>query len=364
MTSTTRNGRHADEMPVPLIRFDRLKNQHPNLKPEIIQGIARQCESIGIHAKSKMGKTWFAYLLSLCVASGCHFLGRHRCDRGRVIIVDNELHPETLAHRIPKVADKMGLHDADWQENLSVLPLRGQLKNVFELRPFFERVGDCRLIVIDALYRMLPPGISENDNAAMAEVFNAIDAYAAMTGAAIAFVHHASKGNQSEKDITDVGSGAGSIARAVDSHLILRPHQEPDHVVLDGAVRSFAPIDPVVLRWDFPLWEVVRDMDPEALKGKKSAGDERQLARDGEGKGDILEALEAGPQTKRQLRNKLGMGPDRLNRLARQLIKSGDVQEIKISEQDTLQITPRSGTVPKGRTVQTTFPGLESRSPV
>ena len=47
------------------------------------------------------------------------------------------------------------------------------------------------------------------------------------------------------------------------------PEVDPDLVVLDAAVRSWAPIDPVCLRWDFPLWYVDEDADPKAFEGMK-----------------------------------------------------------------------------------------------
>ncbi len=61
---------------------------------------------------------------------------------------------------------------------------------------------------------MLPAGIDENDNAAMSQVYNAIDRYAEMLQASFILVHHSSKGSQSGKSVTDVGSGAGAISRA------------------------------------------------------------------------------------------------------------------------------------------------------
>lgn len=312
----------SDEPPPQPIPINELVAVYPELRRPIVDGLLRCGETMGIHAKSKVGKSWFAYSLALSVASRSFFLGRYQCQQGKVLYVDNELHPENLAHRIPRVAKAMGIHGTGWEENLAVCPLRGRLRNIHQLRSFFESV-EATLIVLDALYRVLPPGISENDNAAMAEVFNVIDAYANMTGAAIAFVHHASKGSQTDKDVVDVGSGAGSIARAVDTHLVLRPHEERDHVVLDAAIRSFAPIDPVVLKWEFPVWQTVEDMDPAALKGRKTAGEQRQDERDREGRRVIADILrkwdrdadgaatpnaitEAGPYGRDKTRNLLG----------------------------------------------------------
>lgn len=96
--------------------------------------------------------------------------------------------------------------------------------------------------------------LDDNDIAAMAGVFDTIDRFADRLGRAVILVHHASKGNQSGKSITEVGAGAGSQCRAVDKHVVLRSHEEPDFAVLDAAVRSWPPIEPRVYLWTFPAW--------------------------------------------------------------------------------------------------------------
>ncbi len=75
-------------------------------------------------------------------------------------------------------------------------------------------------------------------------------------------IHHASKGNQSDKATTDVGAGAGAQSRAVDTHLVLRPHEEDDAIVLDAAVRSWPPVQSRALRWTFPVWNPAGDIGP------------------------------------------------------------------------------------------------------
>jgi len=84
-------------------------------------------------------------------------------------------------------------------------------------------------------------------------------------------VHHTSKGLQSTKSVTDVGAGAGSQSRATDTHIILRPHQEDNVIVLEGESRSNPPIKPICLRWDFPVWRQELGLDPEDLEGIKPA---------------------------------------------------------------------------------------------
>src|SRR5262249_28198058 len=36
--------------------------------------------------------------------------------------------------------------------------------------------------------------------------------------------------------------------------------------VLEAALRSFAPIEPLCLRWTFPVWVPAEDLDPQRLK--------------------------------------------------------------------------------------------------
>jgi hypothetical protein len=189
-----------------------------------------------------------------------------------VLILDNELHPETTAARIPKVAEARGIPLDAYGDRVFVENMRGDLRTIPQLFPYFYHIeaGRFDLIVLDALYRLLPAETSENDNAAMAGIYNHLDQIAARLACAIVCVHHSSKGLQSGKAITDVGAGAGSQARATDTHLILRPHQEPDAAVLEAAVRSWPPIEPICLRWNFPVWTPDDSLDPADLKSEWS----------------------------------------------------------------------------------------------
>lgn len=121
---------------------------------------------------------------------------------------------------------------------------------------------------MDALYRFLPDGISKNDNAAIAQIYNNLDQIAAFLNCSIVCVHHASKGDQSGKGVTDVGSGAGSQSRAVDTHIVIRPHELADCAVMDAAVRSFPPVMRQTIQFAFPLWSDKSASAPTVLEPK------------------------------------------------------------------------------------------------
>lgn len=264
-----------DTLP-PLVSVTELVAACPALKPAIVENILRQAEVLNINAQSKIGKSFLGYQLSYSIVAGLPWLGMYETTPASVLLCDNELHRETLAYRLPYVAKRLGLEYGDYAGQFKVNSMRGRLRDIFA---FEERVRQIEgsdwkpgVIILDAFYRMLPPGYSENDNAQMAEVYNAIDSYAARLNCAFVLIHHSTKGSQAEKRVTDVGSGASAMGRAADAHLVLREHEEPGVIVLDAALRSWRQIEPVCLRWDWPLFVPDLTLDPTALKRERGRG--------------------------------------------------------------------------------------------
>lgn len=297
----------------------------PTLRPPVIQGLLRQGETMNLIASPKTGKSWLAADLALMFATGQPLFNTFATVPGKVLLIDNELHRETIAFRMAKVADARGIAVPEFASQIHVESLRGRLLDLPALASWFAQFpkGQFPVVILDSLYRMLPPETDENDNAAMCRLYNLIDAYAEQLGAAFILVHHTSKGNQSGKGVTDVGSGAGSISRATDSHLILRPHVEPNCAVLEAAVRSWPPVEPRVLRWTFPVWTPDEGLDPEQLRpepfgtqSKKSVETNEQkwtaamfvetfLSERGQSSDDILDAAEEAGISERQARKLL-----------------------------------------------------------
>jgi hypothetical protein len=167
------------------------------------------------------------------------------------------------------------------------VPLRGRMLDIHQLGPAIRQYkgGDFALCVLDALYRFEPANGDENSNAGKTGFYNQLDNYAEHLDCAIVGVHHASKGNQSEKAVTDVGAGAGAQSRAADCHMILRPHKEEGAIVLEAVVRSFPPVEAAVMQWQFPLWRPALDLDPSDLleqnrkPAKKPEAEARKLSQ-------------------------------------------------------------------------------------
>lgn len=255
----------------PMQTLRELVMRYPHLRPPVVHGLLREGETLNVIASPKVGKSWLVSDLALAVATGRPWLGVFPCEQGSVLLIDNELHTETSAHRIPKVMVARGIALADCGDRIAVANLRGELKDIFGLGQCFARIepGQFKLVVIDAFYRAMPKDTDENDNGTMAQVYNVLDSYAARLQCSFVLIHHSTKGNQSGKAITDVGAGAGAQSRAADTHLVLRPHEQQDVVVLDAAVRSWPPVLPRCLRWTFPVWTVDDTLDPADLRPER-----------------------------------------------------------------------------------------------
>ena len=297
-----------------MMEIGALVHAYPALRKPVIHGLLREGETMNIIAPPKTGKSWLTLDLAISIATSRAWLGRYATEPGNVLIIDNELHRETSAHRVPQVADARGVSMREIKKRIYIDNVRGRYMDINRFAVYTGELepGRFKLIVLDAFYRFMPAGGDENDNALMTNIYNVIDSCADHLGCCFVLIHHSTKGNQSGKSVTDVGAGAGAQSRASDTHLVLRPHEEEGAVILDAAVRSWPPIDPVCLRWECPVWSVDESLDPSALrnlrKQKQDLPDEpeaepwtpdrfvaRFISEKPLGKGQIREAATAEP---------------------------------------------------------------------
>jgi hypothetical protein len=274
-----------------------LRDEYREMRPVVIDGLLRCGETMNLVSATKKNKSWLLISLALSIAAGRPWLGRFKTTAGRVLLIDNELHEETYSDRLYRVANEMGI---DWDEvapKVTVINFRGRLVeteqdprtgkarkrylDIMRLRKKLHaayRPTEFSFVGIDALYRFFPLGTSENDNGAIARVYNELDGLARGLHCGIACVHHSTKGDQSGKAVVDVGSGASAQARSVDAHVVLREHTEDDAVVLEAALRSFPPVEPLTLRWKFPLWTPAEELNPDNLRNPRQVAQDRQKA--------------------------------------------------------------------------------------
>jgi len=251
-----------------------LMDTFKEMKEPLIAGLLRREEVMNIVAAPKTGKSWLVLQLAIALTTGNTWLGRE-CTKSRVLLIDNELHEETESARLRYVANAMGVSN-DELDGLSLGMQRGGAKSLYELPQQLKAINEEKMhfdvIVIDALYKALPKDIDENSNGQITGIYNLIERIAREQKAAIVLVHHTSKGNQANKSVTDIGSGAGAQSRAPDTHLALRPHREKGVVSVSCCVRSFRPVDPFCIkRDDNYLWVIASEYEPNDLEGKDAS---------------------------------------------------------------------------------------------
>jgi len=326
--TSTGNGEKPRGWP-PIYTVRELRDQFPKMHDPIIEGILREQETLNVVSVSKVGKSWLMHSLVLSIATGRPWLGLFPTKKGRVLLIDNELHKPTVGCRLGDVANALAIPYDEYADTLLAWPIRGEGLDIIDISEFVNaQLKDVPLlfIAIDAKYRTILKTSSENDNADETQFYNAVDRLAAIKKCGIGLVHHSTKGAQGEKRVTDVGAGAGAQSRAADCHLVLREHEEEKAAVLEAAVRSFAPVEPVGLRWEFPLWVPDGGLDVEKLKGKLSRGEEKAAGRDVESDREILDTCQSW-KTRGEIHDATGFSDDRIIRAIVRLRKSNLIEE-------------------------------------
>lgn len=234
--------------------------------PPVVEGLLRRGEILNMVASPKAGKSLLVEELALLLTTGAPWLGCATV-AGNVIVVDNELSPAQCACRLRAMA---AAHPEADLARVGVVLLRGidaELCALYAQMVGAIRERDARVLILDSLYRALPIGTSENDPVAIMALYRVLVQVARETHVAVIVVHHATKGMQGRRAVTDIGAGAGALARMADSHLVLREHADADCFVAEAAVRSWPAFAPRVITRDQGLtWRVVPDADPGRLR--------------------------------------------------------------------------------------------------
>ena len=269
-------GGNGGEQPIKITSWaERLQaNPNPQYRQAVIDGLARRGEVVTVVSGVKVGKSWMAMQLAICVAAGRPWMGME-VRRGRVLLVDCELHQETLDVRLKKVAEVMGVDPHAVAGNVDVVCLRGTGLDITDVeRRLLNQhgPGHYTLIVFDPMYRLLPRGASEAGDQDMREMFDRLTRAADKADAALVVLHHTSKGRQGDKNNTDVGSGHGVMSRSTDIHATLLPAEKNKdrdvvtHSVLKASPRTFPPFVPRPLRkisQEVPAWQLDEEEDGE-----------------------------------------------------------------------------------------------------
>jgi hypothetical protein len=284
---------------------------------ELIQALLHFASKLLLGGASKAYKSWTLLCLALCVAYGLPWLG---CETfpARVLVVNLEIQAAFARRRLAALADALDIVQETGR--LDIWNLRGYATSHKEIFPKIERRvsgNDYGLIVLDPIYKLYGAGDNENGASEIAALMNSIESLAVKTGAAVAFGAHYSKGNQASKDAIDRVSGSGVFARDPDTLLNFTRHQENDCYTVEATLRNFPPMEPFVVKWEYPLFVRQDDLNPAALKQVNQANRQKdqevkQAAKlDGNKKRicNVLAKFPAG-ESKTLIRTSSGLRPE------------------------------------------------------
>ena len=274
-------------------------------------------------APSKASKTWTEMDISESVASGTPWLG-FKTNRAPVLHIDLELPTWGLKDRAQKLKEARGITgalDIDWWS------LDGYQRSIDELLPLITArapKGKFGLITIEPAYVILGPR-DENDNADVTDFMNQLAWLARITGSAVLCTHHFAKGNASEKDAKDRGSGAGAWVRAPDTAITITPLAESegeDCYVMEFIQRNMKRHAPVGVKFEYPVFRLQSGLNVTALReaGRPKTSTEA----------DVVRLLGDDMLTHGQwlnLADKKGMSERTFNRRVAEAIEAGSVKK-------------------------------------
>ena len=223
-----------ERTPPAILSHDALKTAYPEVPSPLVHGLLRHGETMLLFGKPKVQKSLRCLALANAVSRGGEWAG-FQCERGKVLVIDNETHPAILADRYERIAAKNG-DDGEGVDFLPVWDCEYTVEDMLRDAPHFRERGYA-LVIFDILARGLPDWCeSESDNRQCAKVWACVQKTAALTGAAVVVVHHARK--SATADIVSDPSGAGWTRYASTIASLSKKGTEPG-VWLEAVTRSF-----------------------------------------------------------------------------------------------------------------------------
>ncbi|MFA5806778.1 MAG: AAA family ATPase [bacterium] len=204
----------------------------------------------------KVGKTWLALLLALCIVTGRPFLGFAVTERKKVLYLGGEGSDPTLRKRFQTaLAFFPGIEDADL-DNLLILSTLGRVKydTPAAQEAIMRWVEPADVLIVDPDFRFRSKG-DENSHADAREVQDFIDGLKA-AGKTVIVVHHTRKAGPVDGGIAEIrGAGWGEFA---DSALVLqrKKAESLDRFILKFDLRHDEPVDDMELMKEGPLFIV------------------------------------------------------------------------------------------------------------
>jgi hypothetical protein len=247
----------------------------PPAPDQILEDTLDAGDKMAVIASSKLRKSFFFQQMALSLAAGRDFLNWHVPKARRVLYVQFEIREPHSHRRTRNLARALGITPTDLGDRLLIIPGRGLgLSGPEGLERIRQAVGDFNpeVVMLDPLYK-LAEGV-ENAAEDFKILLNAFDQLAEMTGAAIIYVHHDTKGDPGGKDIRDRGAGSNVLGRDYDACMTLTAHaKELEATVVEVLLRNYPPQDRFTIAWECTVgggycFNLAEDLTPDKRTSK------------------------------------------------------------------------------------------------
>jgi len=310
-----------DGMP---LNFKEAKQMRPEV---IVEGLLYARSKMLVGGAAKAGKSHFVMDLVASLSRGQSFLKWSPSREFKVLYVDFELHDWELNERCGKAFD--------WNvpENFGRLSLRSHygVRSPDSIGKLFEQIDASKwdVVILDCLYKFNQVD-DENDNSQMQAVCAWMDKIITQHEITPILIHHFGKGSQGGKSVIDRFRGASSLVGDMDAILSLTPHEEDKNIIVETEVRSFAPTEPFVVRWDYPNFII--DESKDASKHAKPGAKKKMSSR------DFLAFFpdKSSAKTKEEMCHKLGISESTFRR------KLSEFNEIKLLKDESVSGRPKN----------------------
>lgn len=267
------NGSNGSQFP-PFVDGPSIKRENIVLPQPIIEGLLSLTEKGELAGGSKSFKTWTLIDQGLSIANGAPWWGAET-NKNHVVYLNLELSQPHFEMRLVEVAEARKI---SIPSTFHVIHLRGyKLHQIGNWASFLQYLNQelhrfpTPHMIADPIYKMLG-GKSENSAGDINLMMDQLEDLVQQTQGSNFFGHHYTKGNQSEKEAIDRGSGSGVFQRDPDSLLTMTKH-EKDHCYSAGAIlRNHPPLKDFVLEWHYPIFTPRGDLDPGDLKKPRGRG--------------------------------------------------------------------------------------------
>lgn len=222
-----------------------------------------------LSAKSKLGKSWLALDLALCVASGCDFLG-FNTTQGKVMYIDLENTRSLTQSRLRTL-----LNGSDAPDDLEIFNDFSTMSDYFEediRRELSQENKKFSLVIVDVFQKIKKPKrVGQTDYEADYETLTTLKKIADEFSISLVLVHHNRK-MTNDTDPFENLLGSTALMGASDEVIVLHKKDRKDIETTMSISGRTVQENNYTIKFNKPLckWEMVGDAEEIRKKKEKN----------------------------------------------------------------------------------------------